>query len=214
MSGFRRLCLAVFSLSGLCVLACFALSVYGPWVLVVEGLLENPAFLGAVAVLGCLTALGLVVCLGRALFARKVKVVEVAQVDGGVISITKDAIAAQARHVVEEDGSCRAGRVRVEARRRGHVRVFVRVVPREPLDVVAKGAELHALLIDGLSLVCGSTVQNVSLEFVEPDLAGAPAPEPDEGAASAGRQKAPVVSGAAGEIRVALPARDVEQKEA
>ena len=64
----------------------------------------------------------------------------------------------------------------MDAKARGHVRVHVRVLPHETVDVVAKGAELHEDLMDGLAIVCGDKVEDVSLEFVEPEsvtLAGA-----------------------------------------
>ena len=91
-------------------------------------------------------------------------------------SVTRDAIAPQASHIVEADGTLTAARVRVDAKARGHVRVHVRVLPHETVDVVAKGAELHEDLMDGLAIVCGDKVEDVSLEFVEPEsvtLAGA-----------------------------------------
>ena len=59
--------------------------------------------------------------------------------------------------------------MRVDAKARGHIRVHVRVLPHETVDVVAKGAELHEELMDGLAAVCGDKVEDVSLEFVEPE---------------------------------------------
>ena len=112
----------------------------------------------------------MLVLLCRSLFVRgTVRTVEIATVDGGVISVTRDAIAAQASHIVEADGSCSAARVRVDAKPRGHIRVHVRVLPHETVDVVAKGAELHEELMDGLAAVCGDKVEDVSLEFIEPE---------------------------------------------
>lgn len=170
MRGFKRLCTVIFVLADLFALAALALTWYGPWTDAATALLYLEPY--AIAILVCLvvSALGLLVLLVRALFAgKRVRTVEVATVDGGVISVTRDAIAAQATHIVEADGSCVAARVRVDAKPRGHVRVHVRVLPRQTVDVVAKGAELHTELIDGLAAVCGDTVENVSLEFVEPE---------------------------------------------
>ncbi|QOY60300.1 alkaline shock response membrane anchor protein AmaP [Thermophilibacter immobilis] len=169
MSGFKRLCMVVFVLADLCALAALALTWYGPWTGVASALLNVGGY--ALAVLVCLavSVLGLVILLARALFVRKVRTVEVATVDGGTISVTRDAIAAQASHIVEADGTCTASRVRVDAKPRGRVRVHVRVLPRETVDVVLKGAELHEELLSGLAAVCGDTVEDVSLEFVEPE---------------------------------------------
>ena len=177
MSGLKRLCTVIFVLACAFSLAAFALTWFGPWTAEVSALFNLEPF--AIAVVACLavSALGLLVLLARALFARRtVRTVEIAAVDGGVISVTRDAIAAQASHIVEADGTLTAARVRVDAKARGHVRVHVRVLPHETVDVVAKGAELHEDLMDGLAIVCGDKVEDVSLEFVEPEsvtIAGA-----------------------------------------
>ena len=170
MRGFKRLCTVLFVLADLFALAALTLTWYGPWTEAATSLLYLEPY--ALAVFACLvvSGFGLLVLLVRALFAgKRVRTVEVATVDGGVISVTRDAIAAQASHIVEADGTCTAARVRVDAKPRGHVRVHVRVLPRQTVDVVVKGAELHAELVDGLAAVCGDTVEDVSLEFVEPE---------------------------------------------
>ena len=165
MRGFKRLCTVLFVLADLFALAALTLTWYGPWTEAATSLLYLEPY--ALAVFACLvvSGFGLLVLLVRALFAgKRVRTVEVATVDGGVISVTRDAIAAQASHIVEADGTCTAARVRVDAKPRGHVRVHVRVLPRQTVDVVVKGAELHAELVDGLAAVCGDTVEDVSLE--------------------------------------------------
>lgn len=217
MSGIKRLCMVVFVLADAGALAMLALTWYGPWTLEASALLNVEAY--ALALLACLavSAFGLLVLLCRALFARrKVRTVEVATVDGGVISVTRDAIAAQASHIVEADGTCTAARVRVDAKARGHVRVHVRVLPHETVDVVAKGAELHAELVDGLAAVCGDKVEDVSLEFVEPESVTLTAAQ-DDGADPARTEDAPVEGAAApdatSEITVSMsPARDAERE--
>ena len=217
MRGLKRLCTVIFVLADLFVLAALFLTWYGPWTAAASALLYLEPY--ALAVLICLvvSALGLLVLLVRALFAgRKVRTVEVATVDGGVISVTRDAIAAQASHIVEADGTCTAARVRVDAKPRGHVRVHVRVLPHRTVDVVLKGAELHAELIDGLAAVCGDTVEDVSLEFVEPEAVTLS--EPDEAAAAeeAPRAAEPAPEQAAdptSEITVSMgPARDSDKE--
>lgn len=188
MSGLKRLCTVLFVLADLFAVAALALTWFGPWTVEASALLYLEPY--AMALLACLViaGVGLLVLLLRALFAgRKVRTIEVASVDGGSISVTRDAVAAQASHIVEADGTCTAARVRVDAKPRGHVRVHVRVLPRETVDVVAKGAELHAELVDGLATVCGDTVERVSLEFVQPEsvLVAAPDDEADAPAEAA-----------------------------
>ncbi|HBO61656.1 alkaline shock response membrane anchor protein AmaP [Olsenella sp. An188] len=216
MSVFKRLCAIVFVLADLAALAALALTWYGPWTSAASALFAVGEY--SLAVVACLaiSAFGLLVLLLRALFSRRtVRTVEIATVDGGVISVTRDAIAAQASHIVEADGTCAAARVRVDAKARGHVRVHVRVLPHETVDVVAKGAELHEELIDGLAAVCGDKVEDVSLEFVEPEsvtLASAQEDEAGQAAPEAG-QVAPATPDSTSEITVSMgPARDAERE--
>ncbi len=180
MSGFNRLCTAVFSLAGLFSLGALALTWYGPWTDVARILLVVEGYSLALLVCLVVSVVGLVVLLMRALLSRRTRTVEVALVDGGVISVTRDAIAAQAAYIVEADGTCSAERVHVDAKPTGHVRVHVRVLPHETVDVVAKGTKLHAELVSGLAAVCGDTVEGVSLEFVEPRSVTLTALEPAE----------------------------------
>ena len=216
MRGLKRLCTVIFVLADLFALGALTLTWYGPWTDAATSLLYLEPY--ALAVFACLvvSGLGLLVLLVRALFAgRRVRTVEVASVDGGVISVTRDAIAAQASHIVEADGICTAARVRVDAKPRGHVRVHVRVLPRQTVDVVAKGAELHTELVDGLAAVCGDTVENVSLEFVEPESVTLAAQEEGAGPAA---EAAPEPAAASpddttSEITVSMgPARETERE--
>ena len=169
MSGLKRLCQAVFALVTLAALAALALTWFGPWTKAASSLFVVQEYVIAVLACVAISAVGSVVLLVGALVSRKVRTVEIAQVDGGKISVTRDAIAAQAAHIVEVDGTCTAARVHVDAKPRGQVRVHVRVLPHETVDVVAKGAELHEDLVVGLAAVCGDKVEDVSLEFVEPE---------------------------------------------
>lgn len=195
MSVFKRLCMVVFVLANLAALAALGLTWYGPWTNAATALLTVEWY--SVGLLSCLAAsvFGLVVLLARALFVRKARTVEVAAVDGGVISVTRDAIAAQASHIVGADGTCTAARVVVDAKPRGHVRVHVRVLPHETVDVVSKGAELHDELVVGLAAVCGDKVEDVSLEFVEPESVTLAAPE-EPTSAEGPRAGDPVPAGA------------------
>ncbi len=168
MSGFKRLCKVVFALSGIFCLGALGLTWVGPWRDVASALMVVDGYWYAWQACAAITVLGLIFELFQGLFSRKVRTVEVATVDGGAISVTREAIASQAEHIVEADGTCTASKVRVDAKPRGHVRVHVRVLPHETLDVVVKGAQLHEELLQGLAAVCGNTVENVSLEFVQP----------------------------------------------
>lgn len=168
MSGFKRLCKVVFALAGLFSLGALGLTWLGPWRYVASALMVVDGYWYALQACLAVTAVGLVVMLFQGLFARKTRTVQVATVDGGAITVTREAIASQAEHIVEADGTCTASRVHVDAKPRGHVRVAVRVLPHETTDVVVKGAQLHEELMHGLSAVCGNTVEDVSLEFVEP----------------------------------------------
>lgn len=212
MRGLKRLGTVIFVLADLFALAALTLTWYGPWTDAATALLYLEPY--AIAVLACLavSALGLVVLLARALFGgRRVRTVEVATVDGGVISVTRDAIAAQASHIVEADGTCAAARVRVDAKPRGHVRVHVRVLPHQTVDVVAKGAELHTELVDGLAAVCGDTVENVSLEFVEPESVTLAAQDEEPTAEPAAAT--PSAEDTTSEITVSMgPARETERE--
>ena len=168
MSGFKRLCKVVFALAGLFSLGALGLTWLGPWRDVASALMVVDGYWYALQACFAVTAIGLVIMLFQGLFARKTRTVQVATVDGGAIIVTREAIASQAEHIVEADGTCTASRVHVDAKPRGHVRVAVRVLPHETTDVVVKGAQLHEELMQGLSAVCGNTVEDVSLEFVEP----------------------------------------------
>ena len=89
----------------------------------------------------------------------------------------------------------------------------MRVLPRQTVDVVAKGAELHTELVDGLAAVCGDTVENVSLEFVEPESVTLAAPGEGEQPPSEPGAAAPSPEDATSEITVSMgPARDAERE--
>ena len=82
--------------------------------------------------------------------------------------------------------------------------------------MVLKGAELHAELIDGLAAVCGDTVEDVSLEFVEPEAVTLSEPDETTAAEEAPRSAEPAPEQAAdptSEITVSMgPARDAEKE--
>ena len=167
MGFFKRLCLAVWSLAGLFFSLALGLTRFGRWTSEATALLAVDAYLYAVQVCGAILLAGLVVTLVRALFSRRPGSVEVASVEGGSVTITRDAIASQAAHVVGSDGTCVARDVIVTSGRRGNVDVHVKVLPYNSLDVIAKGPELHDRLVRELSALCGDRLDRVSVEFLE-----------------------------------------------
>lgn len=169
MGVFRRICILVFSLAGICTLAALGLAWVGPWQAEAKALiLDNNVYFQVLEVLFCITAAGLLVDLLRAIFTRNRKTVLVSKDGGDEVSISRDAISSQATHVIEEDGRYVAKRVSVKAKKRGHVRVYARVQPVETVDVTSAGEELHDRLGRGLEKVCGEKVDSVHLEFVDP----------------------------------------------
>ena len=169
MGGFKRFCMFVFGLAGLLGVIALALTWVGPWTAQASALMSLENYFYAVEVCVAIALVIMLVVLLRAIFARSVRTIEVTTVNGGTISVSRDAIASQATHIVEADGTCSADRVDVKAKKSGHVRVHVRVLPHETVDVVAKGAELHDELVRGLASVCGDKIDRVSLEFIEPE---------------------------------------------
>ena len=165
MGFFKRLCLFVFGLAGLLALTALVLPWYGPWTVEATALLGVDEYYMAVEALVLVTGLGCLICLLRSIFKRNRKVVIVSQRDGDQITVVRDAISSQATHVIEEDGAFKAKRVRVWAKKRGHVRVYARVQPQMTVDTVRAGEELHDKLVAGLTTVCGDNVDSVDLEF-------------------------------------------------
>ena len=89
-------------------------------------------------------------------------------VEGGTISVTKDAISSQAAHIIEEDGTCLAHRVNVQISKNNSVAVQIDILPKEPVDVTVKGPELYNALQSGLAIVCGPCVSSINLSFIKP----------------------------------------------
>lgn len=175
MSGLKRFVSFIFALAGLLALAALLLPWVGPWQRLFTDLITtNTAWLLAVEICAGICAVGLLALLLRAIIARAPKNVVVTNVGGDEITVTREAIASQAAHLIEMDGTCQADRVNVKTKR-GSVFVRARVLPYESLDIVVKGAELHKRLTEGLVAVCGEHVASVNLEFVEPATVGVPA---------------------------------------
>lgn len=168
MSGFKRFIFVVYGICGLLALAALGLSWYGPWAHLVSSWMGIEWFYRGTEVLLLICLIGIVVILFRGLFTTKVESVEVTTQDGGTVTITRDAVASRATKIVEADGTCIADEVRVTAKRRGNIRVHVRVQPISTIDVIGKGEELQEELKRGLSDLCGDKLTSVTLEFTEP----------------------------------------------
>lgn len=166
MGIFKRVCMVVFSLAGLVSLVCLSLPWVGPWTLAMTRMLREYWYYTTLEVLVVITGVGLLVCLLAALLTHNRKVVVVGRAGADEITITRDAIASQATHVIEEDGTLRARRVVVHAKRYGHVCVSCRVQPLHTIDTVAEGIALHDRIVEGLRTVCGDNVDKVEIEFV------------------------------------------------
>ena len=157
MNGFKRFCLVIFALAGGASLAGLALTWFGPWTEIASNLLLNEVYLIALQVCMIISVAGFTVCLLMGLFSRNVHSLTVATLDGGVISVTRDAIVSQAKSAVAAEGDCLCDRVRVS----------VRVIPQEALDVTEVGSRLHGQLETYLAAVCGDTVASINIAFVD-----------------------------------------------
>jgi hypothetical protein len=191
VGGFKRFLLVVFALAGGIALAALLLPWLGPWTRQATALLAIDWYDYVIEVCCLILGIGLVVSLLRGIFSRRADSIVVTSVDGGEVTVSRDAIASQAVHIIEEDGSCLADDVRVSAKRSGKVRVSVRVLPHQTVDVTTKGPQLHQALMEGLAALCADKLKSVDLEFIEPqtptdphedqsDMVAAPADEDHE----------------------------------
>ena len=170
MNAFKRICLFLFGVSGIVALVALTLPWFGPWTRGATALMSTTWYAMMVQGTIAVTALGVLISLGRAIFTpSKSKTVVVTKQSGDEVTITTAAISSQAAHIVEEDHEFFAERVTVLAKRRGHVRVFVRVRPAHAINVTEEGARLHDRLEEGLSALCGKSIDRIVIEFVEPD---------------------------------------------
>ena len=48
------------------------------------------------------------------------------------------------------------------------VAVQIDILPKEPVDVTAKGSEFYNALQSGLAIVCGPCVSSINLSFIKP----------------------------------------------
>ncbi|MCH3942514.1 MAG: alkaline shock response membrane anchor protein AmaP [Atopobiaceae bacterium] len=209
MGGFKRFCMVVFVICGLLALAALALPWFGPVEKEASALLGIGWYYIAVEVLLGITFVGLVVVLINAVVApSSADDVLVSKLDGGHITVTTDAIASQAAHIVEQSTSCSVDDVDVRTKGHGHVRVFMKVVPYTSADVYDGGEALHARLVQGLKALCGDTFDSVSVQFLEPtspDITTSPASPAPLGATSPAPLPVSPADGPAGSADVNVP---------
>lgn len=188
MNVFKRMALFVFGLTGIIALVTLMLPWVGPWTRAAASLMALQWYAYVVEGAAAVTLVGLIITLGRALLTpHNAKTVRVSKSNGDEVTVSTAAIASQAAHIVEEDREYFAEKVWVTARRRGKVRVAIRVRPAHAVDVTVEGARLHDRLAKGLAAVCGKSLDRVELEFVEPDSLD---PKPDYLKVSADEQAA------------------------
>ena len=171
MSRFKRFASIIFVLATGFVLASIGALHFGFSTPQLNRLMATVEFREAVLICGAISALGLLLILFSALFSpRNADSIEVGNIDGDKILVSRSAIASQASHIVEEDGLCFAKTVKVRAKKHGHVRVFLRIVPEQTVDVLQISKNLHTKLEDGLAILCGDTLEAVHMEFLEPTV--------------------------------------------
>lgn len=171
MHAMKKLLRIVFALAGLLSLAALGLTVFGPWTGQALALFRMDWYSYLVQALMAITAIGLIVNLFQGILSRKNDSVIIDRLEGGQLVVSRDAIASQAAHIVEADGTCVAQDVRVSAKRKGHVKVDVKVLPHSSVDVVSKGQALHDQLAHDLAALCGNNIDSISLEFLQPETA-------------------------------------------
>lgn len=123
----------------------------------------NTALLIATAIIGfhlfCMLFVGL--------FYREKREIILSRDDGGVLTVTKSAIASYTEHLVEEQGLFETDHIHVEFKGKKKVRVWVRVVPLYACDLSEVGQALHTHVYTGLARVCGAALSEVNFKFLE-----------------------------------------------
>lgn len=180
MGKFRRFCLIFYVLASACGIALLVAPWMGPWraqASAAAGWVPNEGlarplvwsyvYWGALAVCGAAAAIGLLATLIRAITTPgKHKVVQLQDTGAGVITLSCDAIASQARYVVEEEGSCEVVRASARAKGRDRVSVDVQVRPYGAANVAPLGNKLYELLHERLSEFTGGALADLEIHFL------------------------------------------------
>ena len=198
MGGFKRIVLFLFSLAGLFALAMLALPAFGIGETEISAFLSYDAAYVALEVCLGMTAAWLVFNLLRSIFSRRPKAaISVMNIEGGAITVTRNAVASQAGHIVEALGLGIAKDVEVRASKHGIVTVDVHVMPYESVDITSEAPVLHEALVTGLSAMCGECLGDINVEFLEPQRGTSlvvPVEEDDEGEGASEHQSAAAAS--------------------
>lgn len=167
MNGFKRFCLIVFAIAGILVLAALLLPWVGPWTVAASGLIAYDWYLFTVELFALVCAVGFIAAFVTGVRAKRPSDIQVLDSDHGRVTIARSAVASQATYLVEADGTCMASKVQVDCRH-DRVDVAVWVEPYRSLDVRAEAARLQGRLRDGLTVLVGDRLGDVSLRFLEP----------------------------------------------
>lgn len=167
MNGFKRFCLIVFAIAGILVLAALLLPWVGPWTAFASGLIAYDWYLFVVELFALVCVVGFVALFVVGVRSKRPSDIQVLDSEHGRVTIARSAVASQATYLVEADGSCLASKVMVDCRH-DRVDVAVWVEPYRSLDVRAEAALLQGRLREGLTVLVGDNLGEVSLRFLEP----------------------------------------------
>jgi hypothetical protein len=173
MSFLKKLCMTLWFLATVFAAAALGLTLYGPYVIQARRLFANTYYSYAVQICLAISLIGALIMWISALAKRKGPNALVIDEDEGTLTVTRDAIASQARYLTEEDGSCEATRVTVTEGKQGDVNVSITLRPHYSLSVVTRGPELQEKLKEGLTQLCGDKIGLLNIEFLAPE-------EPDQ----------------------------------
>ena len=151
-------CYILYVLASAFVFLALALTWFGPWTHQATNLLFTKPYLIALNACAAISIFGLVVVLFRALFIRKTVKLTVATVEGGTISVTKDAISSQAAHIIEEDGTCLAHRVNVQISKNNSCRLYRLIFSLKSLLMSLQRALSSITLFSLVLLSCADLV--------------------------------------------------------
>lgn len=166
MGFIKRIASLLFFLAAAVVLVVYGLTTHSPWAEQIRSFISNWEVMIAYHVCLGITALGLLVHLFAALRPRRPRTLEVVNLNGGRVTVTRNAIASQVTHVLEAEGDVKVKKVIVTPRRK-NVDVLARLAANDPINLTVRGPQLHEALVSGLSRICGDRVRKANLEFVD-----------------------------------------------
>lgn len=165
MGLFKRICFLVYGLVGMYFFGVLALACCTATQPYISYALTSREMRISMVVAGCILAFGCFLMLVRALFVRNRKVVIIHKDKSSQVSVSRAAIASQAKHTIEEDGLFVVTNMLVKSGKYGHVRVSARVQPRVSCDLIQAAKQLHDALAQSLQAIVGEHVDGIKLEF-------------------------------------------------